>query len=112
MVSNILYGIFIFVHIIVSIVLILVILLQAGRGGGLSESFGSSAAENIFGAKTPLVLVRVTTICAILYFFTCLGLAILTAHRGRSLVSGKSQVPPIHAQGTEPTPLADVPFEY
>ncbi|MDD5173717.1 MAG: preprotein translocase subunit SecG, partial [Candidatus Omnitrophica bacterium] len=42
-----LYGLVITIHVIVSLVLISVILLQAGRGGGLSESFGGSSTQTI-----------------------------------------------------------------
>ncbi len=47
-----LYGLVITVHIIVSLILIFVILLQAGRGGGLSETFGGSQTQTILGTKT------------------------------------------------------------
>ena len=59
-----LYGIVIAIHIIVSLILIAVILLQAGRGGGLSESFGGSSTQTIFGTKTSLFLTRATAVSA------------------------------------------------
>lgn len=82
----ILYGLVIAIHVVVSLILIFVVLLQAGRGGGLSESFGSSATQSVFGTKTSLFLRRATEIAAVVFFFTCLSLAIMTSHRGRSLV--------------------------
>ena len=47
-----LYGLVIAIHVIVSLVLIAVILLQAGRGGGLSDTFGGSSTQTLFGTKT------------------------------------------------------------
>src|SRR3989338_10137212 len=82
-----LYGIVIAIHIIVSLILIAVILLQAGRGGGLSESFGGSSTQTIFGTKTSLFLTRATAVSAVVYIITCLVLGVMTSHRGRSLVS-------------------------
>ena len=111
MIGNIIYGFVIFIHIVASIVLILVILLQAGRGGGLSESFGGSSTQTLFGTKTSVFLTRATAVCAVVYLLTCLSLAVMTGHRGRSLVSsGKVQLPlkgADTAQGGVPQPLPD-----
>lgn len=82
------------IHIIVSLFLIAVILLQAGRGGGLAEAFGSSEVERIFGTKSATMLTRLTTICAVIFIFTCLTLALLSARRGRSLIERVPQIPP------------------
>lgn len=87
------YGAVIIVHIIACLVLIASILLQAGRGGGLSEAFGGSSTQTIFGAKTNVFLTRATTACAIIYLITCLLLGILTSRRGRSLIKLQGPVP-------------------
>jgi len=83
-----LYGLVIAFHVIACLVLILVILLQAGRGGGLSEAFGGGASsmQTIFGAKTNVFLTRATATAAILYLITCLLLGVMTAKRGKSLL--------------------------
>jgi preprotein translocase subunit SecG len=83
----ILYWLVIAIHVLVSLVLIAVILLQAGRGGGLSESFGGSSTQTIFGTKTSVFLMRATAVSAVVYIITCLVLGVMTAHMGRSLVS-------------------------
>ncbi len=88
------------IHIIVSLFLIAVILLQAGRGGGLAEAFGSSEVERLFGTKSTTMLTRLTTICATVFIFTCLIIAILSAHRSRSLIERVPQ------QTTESVPKA------
>ena len=79
----------IIVHVIVSMVLILVILLQAGKGGGLSESFGG-ASQQLFGTKSSTFLNRATAVCAILFLITCLSLGILSSHGRKSLMEGIS----------------------
>lgn len=81
------YGILIFIHVIVCIGLIGIVLIQAGRGGGLSESF--SGAESIFGTKTNAFLTRATSIFAVIFFITCLSLAFLSKQRSKSLLEGK-----------------------
>ncbi|MFC1624507.1 preprotein translocase subunit SecG [Candidatus Omnitrophota bacterium] len=80
------YTILIIIHVIASIFLIAVILLQAGRGGGLADSFGGSQLQSLFGTKSTNVLTRLTTICATAFILTCLSLAIISSHRAKSLV--------------------------
>lgn len=96
------YAILIAVHIIVCVFLILVVLIQAGRGGGLAESF--SGAESIFGTKTNTLLTRATTFFAVSFFITCLSLAILSRQRSTSLI--KSPLPQPSSAKTETPPAA------
>ncbi len=80
------YALVIVIHVIVSVVLILVILLQAGRGGGLSESFGFSSTQTLFGTSATKFLQRATSVCAVVFLMTCLSLAALSTKRSRSLM--------------------------
>ncbi len=86
------YAVLIAIHVIASIFLIAVILLQAGRGGGLADSFGGSQMQSLFGTKSTTVLTRLTTICAIVFILTCLTLAIISSRQSKSLVE-KINVP-------------------
>ena len=82
-----LYGLVIAVHIIACLILIAVILLQAGRGGGLSETFGGmDSSQTIFGTKVSVFLTRATVVAACLFLITCLVLGIMTSRRGKSLI--------------------------
>ena len=108
-----LYGFVIAIHVIASLVLIAVIILQAGRGGGLSETFGGSSTQTILGTKTSLFLKRATMASAIIYILTCLTLAVLTSHRGRSLVSqGRMRAPMTQGGHGAPGPVPDEPMDY
>jgi preprotein translocase subunit SecG len=66
------------------VLLIGIILIQRGRGGGLTESF--SDVESVFGTKTNTFLTRTTTVLSILFFLTCLSLAFLSAQQSKSLL--------------------------
>jgi len=77
-------GLIIVIHIIVCALLVMMILIQRGRGSGLVESF--SGVESMFGTKTSAFLARTTTVLSILFFLTCLSLAILSARQSRSLM--------------------------
>lgn len=86
-------GFFMFLHAVVSLLLLVIILMQSGRGGGLTESFAS--AESMFGAKTNEFMIKATTVFASLFLVTCLGLAVVSSQKGKSLMSSKvaSQTP-------------------
>ncbi|HLF18585.1 MAG TPA: preprotein translocase subunit SecG [Candidatus Omnitrophota bacterium] len=101
---------FIFIHVIVCIFLGIIILMQSGRGGGLTESFAQ--AGEMFGARTNEMLVRTTTILACLFFVTCLGLALLSAQKGKSLMTTQAVSMPAPAPvplPSEEVPLGEVP---
>lgn len=80
------YALVITVHVIVCMILIAVILLQAGRGGGLSETFGGDASQTIFGTKMSVFFTRATIVAATLFLVTSLVLGIMTSRRGKSLI--------------------------
>ena len=83
------YKIALYVHIGISLLLVVTILIQRGRGGGLVEAL--AGAESLFGTKTSSFLVRSTTILAVLFFVTSTGLAFLSKQRGRSIFETKPQ---------------------
>jgi preprotein translocase subunit SecG len=73
------------IHVITCILLVITILMQAGKGGGLAQGFDS--AENLLGAQTNTFMVKVTTVLAVIAFCTCISLAILTSKKQRSLLN-------------------------
>ncbi len=83
-------GFIVFIHAIVCILLIVIILMQSGRGGGLTESF--SSAESMFGAQTNSLMIKATTVFCIMFFITCLSLAFLSSKKDKSLMSNKVAV--------------------
>jgi len=91
------YTVLIIIHVIASIFLIAVILLQAGRGGGLADSFGGSQMQNLFGTKSTTVLAKMTAGCAIMFIITCLSLAIISSHRSKSLID-KFAIPDVNVE--------------
>lgn len=79
------------IHSIACILLVLTVLMQAGRGGGLTESF--SSAESVFGAQTSSFMVKATGILATIFFTTSLILAFLSARQERSLMDTQKKAP-------------------
>ncbi len=78
-------------HVIACFLLITLVLIQRGRGSGLVESF--AGVESMFGTKTNAFLTRTTTVLSIVFFFTCLSLAILSVKQSRSLLSNVKTIP-------------------
>ena len=87
------------VHVIICFILIAVILLQAGRGQGFTGStFAGSNVQSIFGTRSADILTKATTIAAVLFLFTCIGLDILEARRSRSLFDTGRPTAPVDLQ--------------
>jgi len=59
----------------------LVIMMQRSKQEGLGAAFGGGFTESIWGAQTSQVLVKATTVAAILFFVLSVGLARLSSHR-------------------------------
>lgn len=74
-------GIVIAAHVIVSLALIALILLHAGRGGGLSEAFGGGFAPSSLGGSTMAErnLDRITVIIGVLFAITTVSLLLIMA---------------------------------
>lgn len=72
------------IHVIACVILITLVLIQRGRGAGLVESF--AGVESMFGTKTNAFLTRTTTIMSIVFFLTCLSLALLSVKQSKSLM--------------------------
>jgi len=69
------------VYVIVALLMLLVILMQRPRSEGLGAAFGGGVTENIFGAQTTNVLVKITAWLAAIFFGLTFVLSILYAHK-------------------------------
>ena len=75
-------------HIGVAVFLILVVLLQTGKGAEMGAAFGGSS-QTLFGSGGPAgFMAKLTTTAAVCFMLTSLGLAYLSAHS-----SGNVQLP-------------------
>ena len=74
---NILIHFLLAVEAVVCLMLIGIILIQKSKGQGLGLSFGSGAAESVFGGQMGNVLTRTTVILAIVFLVNTTLLAVL-----------------------------------
>ena len=70
------------VHILAAIALVLIVLLQTGRGSEIGAAFGSGASQTLFGSSgTSGFMTRVTTVVVIIFMLTSLVLAMMYSKR-------------------------------
>ena len=81
-------------HVLVCIFLILVVLLQTGKGADLAGAFGGGGSQTAFGARGATTLLhKLTTAAAIAFMATSLILAILASVPSGSVVTDPGPAP-------------------
>jgi len=72
-------------HIVLSLFLIFVVLLQPGKGGDVGAAFGGGSSSSFFGPRGPASLLsRLTTVVAVLFMCTSAALAISSTRDART----------------------------
>jgi preprotein translocase subunit SecG len=73
------------IHFIVALLVIVLVLLQQGKGASMGAAFGSGASATLFGSRGPAsFLMKLTGFVVAIFFFTSLTLGYLAsraAHR-------------------------------
>ncbi len=76
------------IHVIVSIALILIVLLQTGKGADMGAVFGGAGSQALFGnTGAATFLGKMTTAAAVIFMITSLTLAYISKSGGKSVVS-------------------------
>ncbi|UCF32207.1 MAG: preprotein translocase subunit SecG [bacterium] len=98
-------------HILVAVFLILVVLLQTGKGAEMGAAFGG-ASQTVFGGGGPAgFMAKLTTTAAVVFMLTSLGLAYLSSG-GRSQVDTLPASQPVQELPVLPTEgQSDIPAE-
>ncbi|WP_437286461.1 preprotein translocase subunit SecG [Sorangium sp. So ce406] len=73
------------VHVFVCLFLILVVLLQQGRGGGMGSAMGGATAQVFGGRGAGNFMTRLTAVCAAVFMATSVSLAYLSSAGDREL---------------------------
>ena len=95
-------------HVIVCIAMIVIVLLQSGKGAEMGASFGASGSQSVFGAGGGTTFTsKVTTSAAIIFMLTSLTLAYLSSHtETSSVMSSKAKAPAAQKQAPPAQPAA------
>ena len=92
-------------HVIVCLFLMLTVLLQSGKGGGMGAAFGGGGAGSVFGGRgATTFLGKITSACAAIFMITSLTLSYFSS-RSSSVVRSDGAVP-ASTQQAPASPLA------
>src|SRR3954447_4307112 len=87
-------------YVLTCLVLMLVVLIQQGKGGDIASAFGGGSSQAAFGARTgATLLTKVTWICAGLFIVCALALSVI-GQRGPASVLGSVPLPKAPAAST------------
>ena len=89
---------------LIAVFLILLVLVQRGRGGGLAGAFGGLGGQSAFGAKAGDLFTRITMVAAFLWIILCMAaIRVLNAPSSRfGGQSGVSSGAPAEQEGAAP----------
>ena len=90
------------IHIILAVILIILVLVQQGKGADAGAAFGSGASSTVFGARGSATFMnKVTTVIALSFFVTSLSLAYISSNKSsvsKSLINDNVQEETIDKQ--------------
>jgi preprotein translocase subunit SecG len=71
------------IHVVVCIALIMIVLLQTGKGADMGAAFGVGSSQTLFGSTgAGTFMGKLTTVVAVVFMLTSLVLAYRAGHRG------------------------------
>jgi preprotein translocase subunit SecG len=109
-------SLLIIIHVFVCLFLIVVVLLQGGKGAELGSAFGSGSSQTLFGARgAATFLSKLTTAVAVVFMVSSLILTIISFKRGSvvksTVVPEHKTVPALPEQGGVKEPPQKVPIQ-
>jgi preprotein translocase subunit SecG len=96
----------IIIHVVVSIALIMIVLLQTGKGADMGAAFGGGSSQTLFGSTgASTFLSKLTTIAAVIFMLTSLALAYYSSNRAKTSIMMENP-PPVTEQAAPQTETA------
>mgnify|MGYP005986138565 CR=1 FL=1 len=84
-------SVIVIVHLLVAIAVIVLVLLQHGKGADMGASFGSGASNTVFGSQgSANFLSRTTAVLVAVFFITSIGLAYYAKSKSSASLFDKS----------------------
>lgn len=93
----------IIVHVVVCVALIMIVLLQTGKGADMGAAFGGGSSQTLFGSTGGATFLgKATTVAAVVFMLTSLGLAYNYGKRSSGSIMEDAPAPV-----TAPAPAAN-----
>lgn len=107
------YPFVVALHVLLCLFLILIIMLQPGKGGDVGAAFGSGLTGSVFGPRGPAgLLQRATTVVAVMFMATSLTLAIYSNAKMQANADVDSELDRLQQQETPaPAPVEQNPLD-
>jgi preprotein translocase subunit SecG len=107
---NIAFNIILLLHVAAAIGIIVLVLLQHGKGADMGAAFGGGSSGSLFGASgSANFMSRMTGILAAVFFLTSLSMAYLATHKPKSgggIMDSVTTVPAAPVLPGVPSPAA------
>ena len=86
------FSVVLMVHLVVAFVLVLLVLLQHGKGADAGANFGGGSSQTVFGSGgSNSFMLKLTGVIATMFFATSLTLAYLGAEKSKGYQSVTKQ---------------------
>lgn len=104
------FYVLIALHVLVALFLILVVLLQTGKGADIGSAFGGGSSQTVFGSRGGATIMhKITTVAAVAFMVTSLVLAILSSRMATSVIKEEPKAAAPAATQTAPVAPAPLP---
>jgi preprotein translocase subunit SecG len=94
------------IHVVVCVALIMIVLLQTGKGADMGAAFGGGSSQTLFGSTgASTFLSKLTTVAAVVFMVTSLSLAYRSGQKQESSIMPETSPPieqPAATQSSEP----------
>ncbi|MCP5089699.1 MAG: preprotein translocase subunit SecG [Gammaproteobacteria bacterium] len=95
-------------HTLIALLIIVLVLLQRGKGADAGAAFGAGASGTVFGARgSSSFFSRATAVCATAFFVSSLTLAYLSSQGSTAPTSLLEDAPVLEAETETPPELSD-----
>jgi len=86
-------------HIIVCLFLVVIVLLQHGKGADIGATFGGGGSQTLFGTEGPIPLLnKITTGAAVIFMLTSVSLAYFSSHTSTVSVMDEIKKQPVKVE--------------
>ena len=92
-----------------AVILVLLVLIQRGRGGGLAGAFGGPGGHSAFGTKTADVFIKATAVLGAVFFILAVVTALVMRYQQSALWTAEeppAEAPAVPGTGPGETPKA------